>query len=79
MEKQRHQRWKQSIVALKYSLLCTKVLGFVACIVTSKVLGICAAERSWGGVNKIKSGKISAISSDVSEKKTIVYTSAFIE
>ena len=32
----------------KYSLPCTKVLGFVACRVTSNVLGIGAAERSWG-------------------------------
>ena len=30
----------------KYSLPFTTVLGFVACIVTSKVLGIGAAERS---------------------------------
>ena len=52
----------------KYSLTFTKVLGFVACRVTSKVLGIGAAERSWGDVKTIKSGKISAISSDVSEK-----------
>ena len=60
----------------KYSLPCTKVLGFVACTVTSKVLGIGASERSWGDVNIIKSGKISAISSDVSEKQSIVYTYA---
>ena len=63
----------------KYSLPFTKVLGFVACRVTSKVLGIGAAERSWGDVKTIKSGKRSAISSDVSEKQSIVYTSACIE
>ena len=40
----------------KYSLPCTKVLGFVSCIVTSKVLGIGEAERSWGDVKNIKSG-----------------------
>ena len=34
----------------KYSLHCTKVLGFVACRVTSKVLRIGAVERSWGDV-----------------------------
>ena len=34
----------------KYSLPCTKVLGFVACRFTSKVIGIDAAERSWGDV-----------------------------
>ena len=63
----------------KYSLPCTKVLGFVACRVTSKVLGIGAAERSWGDVKTIKSGKISAVSSDVSQKQSIVYKSDCIE
>ena len=56
----------------KYSLTCTKVLGFVACRVTSKVLGIGAAYNSWGDVKKIKSGKRSKILiSDVSEKQSI--------
>ena len=63
----------------KYALPFTKVLGFVACRFTSKVLGIGAPERSWGDVKTIKSGKRSAISSDVSEKQSIVYTSACIE
>ena len=63
----------------KYSLPFTKVIGFVACRVTSKVLGIGAAERFWGDVKTIKSGKRYAINSDVSEKQGIVYTSACIE
>ena len=63
----------------KYSLPCTKVLGFVACRVTSKVLGIGAAERSWGDLKTIKFGKISDIRSDASDKQIIVYTSACIE
>ena len=50
----------------KYSLPFTKVLGFAARRVTSKVLGIGAEERSWGDVKTIKYGKISSISSDVS-------------
>ena len=62
----------------KCSLPCTKVIGFFACIVTSKVLDIGAAERSWGDVNTIKSEKRSAIISDVSEKQSIFYTSACI-
>ena len=62
-----------------YLLPFTKVIGFVACKVTSKVLGIGASERSWGDAKTIKSGKISAISSDVSEKQSIFYTSACIE
>ena len=49
----------------KYLLSFTKVLGFVACRVTSKVLGIGAAERYLGDVKTIKSGKISSISGDV--------------
>ena len=44
-------------MASKYSLPFTKVLGFVACRVTSKVLGIGAADRSWGDVKTIKFGK----------------------
>ena len=49
----------------KYSLPFTKVICFVACRVTSKVLGIGVTERSWGDVKTIKSGKRSAIISDV--------------
>ena len=52
----------------KDSLTCTKVLSFVACRFTSKVLGIGSAECSWGDVNITKSDKISAIISDVPDK-----------
>ena len=62
----------------RYSLPCTKFLGFVACRNTSKVLDFVAAERSWGDVKAIKSDKVYSISSDVSEKQSIVYTSACI-
>ena len=40
-----------------YSLPCTKIIGFVACRVTSKVIVIGSAENYWGGTNTIKSGK----------------------
>ena len=63
----------------KYSLPSTKVLGFVAFRVTSKVLGIGSAERSWGDVKTIKPGKISAFVSCIYEKQSIVCTSAYIE
>ena len=63
----------------KYSLPFTKVLGFFACRVTLKVIGVGAAERYWGDVKTLKSGKRSAISNDVSEKHSIVYTSACVE
>ena len=38
-----------------------------------------AAENTWGDVKIIKFGVISTISSDVSQKQSIVYTSTFIE
>ena len=39
----------------KYSLASIKALGFVACRVTSNIIGIGYAERSWGDVKTIKS------------------------
>ena len=44
-----------------------------------KKIGIESAERSCGDVKTIKSGKISALGCDITEKKSIVYTSACIE
>ena len=51
---------------------------FLAYIITSKVIGIGAADISWGDVKMIKPGKRSAKSSDVSEKQSIFYTPACI-
>ena len=41
----------------KYPLPCTKVLVFVACRVTSKVLGIVAEELSWCDEKQLNLGK----------------------
>ena len=49
----------------KYSLPSTGVLGFLACRVTSKVLGIGSAECSWGDVKTTKSGNISDLGGDI--------------
>ena len=43
------------------------------------MLGIWSAELSWGDVKTIKSGNISALGSDISEKQSIVYKYACIE
>ena len=43
----------------KYSLPSTKVIGFVACRVTSKIIGIGYSECSCGDIKTIKSGEIS--------------------
>jgi hypothetical protein len=45
-------RWHQN-----YSLLYTEVLGRLACLVTSKLLGIGTAERNWKQVKAVKSGQ----------------------
>ncbi len=58
-----------------YSLPYTRVLGFVACRVTSKRLGIEAGERSWSDVKMIKDGKGSNLSGDSLEIQAILYTS----
>ena len=60
----------------KYSMRATKVLGYVACRVTSKLCGIGAAERSWGGVKQIKTGKRSHLSGTSTEKRSILFVSA---
>ena len=45
-------RWHQ-----KYMLPVTKVLGKLACLVLSKILGIGTAERNWKQVKAVKSGQ----------------------
>jgi hypothetical protein len=44
-------RWHQ-----RYSLQGTKVLGKLACLVLSKIMGIGTAEQNWKQVKYIKSG-----------------------
>ena len=44
-----------------------------------KNIEIGSAEHSWGDVKKIKSGKRSALGSDISEKQSFMYTSDCIE
>ncbi len=62
-----------------YSLPYTHVLGFVACRVTSKRLGIGAVERSWSDKKMIKDEKRSNLSGDSLEKQAILCTSAHLE
>ena len=52
----------------KYSLQSTKVLGFLACRVASKFIGIGAAGFSWGDYKTLKYGNRYVITSDVSHK-----------
>ena len=62
----------------KYSSHHCKVLGFVACRSTSKRIGIGSAERSWGDVKHLKSGKRSHLSAKAVEQQSILYSTARI-
>jgi len=55
------------------------MLGVVACHVTSKLCGVGPAERSWGGVKNIKTGKRSHMSGESTEKRSILYVLAKIQ
>ena len=63
----------------KYSLAETKVLGFIACRVTSKNAGIGMCERNWGDVKEIKSGKRSGLSGESTEKRALILTTARVK
>ena len=60
------------------SLHCTEVLGRVACIVTSKILGIGNAERQWGAVKKLKSNQRASLSAEKTKKQSTIYGAACI-
>jgi hypothetical protein len=60
----------------RYSLKVTTVLGYVACRVTSKVLGIGAAEHSWGDFKQLKTYKRSYLSVEAIEQHIIIFGEA---
>lgn len=62
-------RWHQS-----YSLLYTQVLGKLACLVTSKILGIGTAERNWKQVKAVKSGQRTNTSVIKAKHQVMVYS-----
>ncbi len=57
----------------KYSLGCTDVLGKLACLVLSKILGIGSTERNWKQVKKIKRGDCAQTGIDKTAKQVLVY------
>ena len=50
-----------------------KVLGKLACLVQSKILGIGTAERNWKQVKLMKSGQQSSIGSEKCKKQVALY------
>ena len=55
----------------KYSLPTTKVLGKLACLVLSKILGIGTAERNWKQVKAVKSGQ--RVNTGMDKKQVLIY------
>jgi len=58
---------------LTWTVPRSTVLGKLACLVLSKILGIGTAERNWKQVKKLKSGDRSNLSMHVTTKMTNVY------
>ena len=56
-----------------------KVLGYIACRVTSKILGIGSAERSWGAVKHLKTDKRAQLSGETVKKQATLFGAACIE
>ena len=73
------QQGRSHLWHYKYSRPYTVVLGYVACRVCSKVLGIGMAERAWGALKLIKDGRRAHLSGESTEMRSIVYTSARME
>lgn len=57
----------------KYTLFCTKVLGKLACLVTSKIFGIGTAKRNWKQVKQVKSGQRVKIGMDKTKKQVLIH------
>ena len=68
---------EERIVSCQWHLTWTvnrsTILGKLACLVLSKILGIGTAERNWKQVKKLKSGDRSNLSMAVTSKITNVY------
>jgi hypothetical protein len=63
----------------KESLCYTEEFGRFACRVTSKILGIGTAERSWGDVKHLKTNKRAHLSGDRVMKQATIFGASCIE
>jgi len=57
----------------KNSVHCTSVFGKLACVVTSKIIGIGNAERQWRDVKQLKQGQRSHLSSSAVRMQATLY------
>jgi hypothetical protein len=63
----------------KNSLVYTSILGKVACIVCSKILGIGSAERSWGDVKHLKTEKRAKLSGEAVKMQGTIFGASCAE
>lgn len=68
IQQQKSHRWHQDFTSQFYNAFAK-----VACRVSSKILGIGSAERAWGDVKHLKTGKRSHLGHANTEKASIVY------
>ncbi len=57
----------------KYSIETTEVLGRLACLVLSKILGIGIAEKNWKQVKKVKKGDRARTGVDKTTKQVLIF------
>ena len=63
----------------KNSVRFTSILGKLACLVCSKILGIGSAERSWGDVKHLKSDKRSKLSGEATKMQGTIFGASCAE
>jgi len=63
----------------KNSLRYTSILGRLACIVCSKILGIGSAERSWGDVKHLKTDKRAKLSGEATKMQSTIFGASCAE
>ena len=56
-----------------YSVGCTDILGLLACIVTSKVLGVGTAEMNWKQIKGGNKGQRAALSAEKMKQQALIY------
>ena len=56
-----------------YSVGITEILGRLACIVTSKILGIGTAERNWKQLKSAKTGQRASLSAEKCKQQALIY------
>jgi hypothetical protein len=63
----------------KNSLRYTSILGKLACLVCSKILGIGSAERSWGDVKHLKTDKRAKLSGESTKMQSTIFGASCAE